>query len=114
MKKIILKIILILSFAPYVLCLLAGIYSMFSNGLFDFIFNISSGLQNFIGSILIMMLMLFYYPVIPPCLIYQLVYLSVFLMKKHNVSEKKIKIISGIITGVLVFSATLLYINIQY
>ncbi|MDE7363858.1 MAG: hypothetical protein K2N27_03065 [Ruminococcus sp.] len=112
MKKKIPKIILILSFAPYVFCLLYGICSAIFG--FGFIFNTSYGFDAFMISIVLMGLLLCYYPVIPICLIYQLVYLAVFIMKKRNISlsKKSIWLISGIIAVILVFVAVLIYCNI--
>ena len=110
MKKIILKIILMLSFAPYVFCLGYGIYSAIFG--FGFLFSTSYGFDAFSDGIIIMTILLCCYPIIPPCLIYQLVYLSVFIMKKHNVSKQKIWLISGIIAGVLALITILIYCNI--
>lgn len=110
MKNKIPKIILILSFAPYVFTWLYGIYSMV-NG-FNWFFSTSYGFEAFKVSTLLMLLMLCYFPVIPPCLIYQIVYLSVFIMKKFNVSEDKIWTISVIISAFLVAVTVLIYANI--
>lgn len=110
MKKKIPKIILMLSFAPYVFCLLYSIYSAIFG--FSFFWNTSYGFNAFFNSMVIMAFGLCIYPIIPVCLIYQLVYLAVFIMKKRNVSKQKIWLISGIITVVLVFVAVLIYCNI--
>lgn len=110
MKKIISKIILVLSFAPYVFTLLIGIYSMVDG--FDFFFSTSYGFEAFRDSTLLMMLMLCYIPVIPPCLIYQLVYLSVFIMKKFNVPKNRISLFSSVFAVILVAVTVFIYINI--
>ena len=110
MKKKIFKIILILSFAPYAFCLLYGMYSAF-NG-FTFFFSTSYGFEAFRDSTLLTLLMLCYFPIIPPCLIYQLVYLSVFIMKKFNVSPKIILLLSFMFTVILIAVTILIYINI--
>ena len=109
MKKKIPKIILILSFAPYIFCLLYGICSAIFG--FGFIFSTSYGFDAFMSSIVLMGLLLCYYPVIPICLIYQLVYLAVFVMKKRNVSKQKIWLISGIIAVILALITVLIYCN---
>lgn len=91
MKKKITKIILILSFMPYAFILLYGVYCAFFG--FDF-FSTSYGFDALTNSIFIMTLLLCYYPVIPICLIYQLVYLTVFLIKnRHNIPKKNILLI---------------------
>lgn len=110
MKKKIPKIILILSFAPYVFCLGYGIYSAFAG--FTFFWSTSYGFEAFTNSMVIMAFLLCYYPIIPPCLIYQLVYLAMFIMKKRNVSKQKIWLISGIIAVVLALITVLIYCNI--
>ena len=74
MKKKISKIILILSFTPYVFCLLYGIYLAVYE--LDWFFNVR-----------MMVVWLCYFPVIPVCLIYQIIYLIGFIIrviiKKH-------------------------------
>ncbi|MDE6519134.1 MAG: hypothetical protein K2K91_01555 [Ruminococcus sp.] len=109
MKNKIPKIILILSFAPYVFVLLYGVCSAFFG--FGFIFVTSYGFNAFTNGIIFMTLLLCYYPVIPICLIYQLVYLAVFVMKKRNVSKQKIWLISGIIAVILALITVLIYCN---
>ncbi|MDE7364414.1 MAG: hypothetical protein K2N27_05960, partial [Ruminococcus sp.] len=73
MKKKIPTIILILSFAPYVFCLGYGIYSMFNGFGLGLLFSKSYGFDAFMGSTILMIVFLCYYPVIPICIIYQLV-----------------------------------------
>lgn len=109
MKKIP-KIILILSFAPYVFLLLCGIYSAFAG--FGFFFSTSYGFQGFMDSIFLMGFLLCWYPVLPSCLIYQLVYLFVFIMKKSNISGKRILLFSCAFALLLVIITLLIYINI--
>ena len=100
MKNKIPKIILILSFAPYVFVLLYGVCSAFFG--FGFIFVTSYGFNAFTNGIIFMTLLLCYYPVIPICLIYQLVYLTVFLIKNRlNISKKNILLI---VSAVLLIS----------
>lgn len=94
MKKKISKIILILSFAPYVFCLGYGIYSMFNGFGAGLLFSKSYGFDAFMGSTILMTIFLCYYPVIPICFIYQLVYLTVFIIKnRHNISKKTVLLI---------------------
>lgn len=110
MKKIISRIILILSFAPYVFTLIYGIYSM-ANG-FTFFFSTSYGFEAFRDATLLMMLMLCYIPVIPSCLIYQFVYLSIFIMKKFNVPKNRILLFSAVFTVIIIAVTVFIYINI--
>ncbi|MDE5570385.1 MAG: hypothetical protein K2J47_06245 [Ruminococcus sp.] len=110
MKKIIPKIILILSFAPYVFCLGYGIYSAIFG--FGFLFSTSYGFDAFQSSIIIMTILLCCYPVIPICLIYQLVYLSVFIMKKYSVPKKTVLWLSSAFALSLIIIAVLIYANI--
>lgn len=100
MKKKIPKIILILSFAPYAVSLGYGIYS----AIYNCIISLStSNVFTHFGAALIMLAVLCSYPVIPICLIYQLVYLAVSVMKKHNVSKKKMWIVLVLITLLIVY-----------
>ncbi|MDE6519135.1 MAG: hypothetical protein K2K91_01560 [Ruminococcus sp.] len=103
MKKKIPKIILILSFIPYAFVLLYGVYSAFFG--FEF-FATSYGFQGFSDSIIIMTILLCYFPVIPICLIYQLVYLTVLIIKnRHNVPKKTVLWISSVIALILIIIA---------
>lgn len=112
MKKIIPKIILILSFAPYVFCLGYGIYSAIFGFGFLFSTSYSYGFDAFISSILLTGFFLCGYPVIPVCLIYQLVYTAVSVMKKHNVPKKTVLWISSALALILIMLAILIYANI--
>ncbi|MDE7363857.1 MAG: hypothetical protein K2N27_03060 [Ruminococcus sp.] len=109
MKKKIPKIILILSFAPYVFVLLFSMYSAICG--FTFFESTSYGFEAFTDSIVVISYLLCCYHIIPPCLIYQLVYLAVFVMKKRNVSKQKIWLISGIIAVILALITVLIYCN---
>lgn len=80
MKKA-LKTLLILSFTPYVFCLFYGVF---------FVFN---GLDEFFYGIAVMALLLCYYPVIPFCLIYQLICLVIFIIKKHILKNLILKLL---------------------
>lgn len=86
-KKKIPKIVLIISFIPYAFCLLYGIYSVFAG--FTFFGSTSYGFDAFTSSIFIMGYLLCCYPVIPVCLIYQIVYLSVFIIKRSKAYGKQ-------------------------
>lgn len=110
MKKIILKIILILSFAPYVFCLGYGIYSAIFG--FRFLFSTSYGFDAFMSSIVLTVFFLCCYPVIPICLIYQLVYTAVSVMKKHNVPKETVLWLSSALALILIILAILIYANI--
>lgn len=107
MKKKIPKIILILSFAPYVLCLCYGIYSMFNGFGLGLLFRKTYGFGAFMGSTVLMAIYLCYYPVIPICIIYQLVYLTVFIIKnRHNIQKKTILlIVSAVLLIFIIISA---------
>lgn len=110
MKKIIPKIILILSFAPYVFCLGYGIYSAIFG--LRFLFSTSYGFDAFMSSIVLTVFFLCYYPVIPSCLIYQLVYLVVFIMNRHNVPKETVLWLSSAFALILIMLAVLIYANI--
>lgn len=110
MKKIIPKIILILSFAPYVFCLLYGIYSAIFG--LRFLFSTSYGFDAFMSSIVLTGFFLCYYPVIPICLIYQLVYTAVSVMKKHNVPKETVLWLSFALALSLIMLTVLIYANI--
>lgn len=101
MKKKIPKIILMISLVPYAFVLLYGIYSAIFG--FDFFVSASSyGSQAFTDSIFIMVLLLWYYLIIPICLIYQIVYFIVFIVKnKHNISKKTVLCISSVAALIL-------------
>lgn len=110
MKKKIPKIILILSFLPYVFILLYGVYSAIFG--FGFLFSTSYGFDALIDSIFIMTILLCCYPVIPICIIYQLVYTAVSVMKKHNVPTETVLWLSSALALSFIILAVLIYANI--
>lgn len=59
-----------------------------------------------------MVFFLCYYPVIPICLIYQLVYTAVSVMKKHNVPKETVLWLSSALALSLIILAVLIYANI--
>lgn len=85
-KDKVLKIVLWISFLPYVWLLVYGIYSFF-NG-FTFIFSTSYGFTALYESIVIMGIILCMYPVLPICLIYQLFYLICYFIKKKKLKKE--------------------------
>ncbi len=111
MKKIIPKIFLVLSFTPYAIAIFYGINSAV-NG-WTFLFGPEEyGFQAFKDSLLIMLLYLCYVPILPPCFIYQIIYLAVFIMKKLHVSKTKMQIISGFIAAVILSAYLLICVNL--
>jgi len=99
METKIYKIILYISFLPYLLLLGYGIYSAIFG--FTFFFSTSYGFDGFIGAITIMGIIFFaYYPVIPVCMVYQLIY---FLRKKvlADMENKKFLILAIVLAIVL-------------
>lgn len=84
MKKA-LKTLLILSFAPYVFLLGCGIYSAFAG--FGFFFSTSYGFDAFRDCIVFMGFLLCWYPVIPICLIYQIIYLIICIVHSRRRSR---------------------------
>lgn len=77
------KIILILSFIPYIFLLFYSIYSSICG--FTFFYQTSYGFEGFSDSIVIMgFLLCVYYPIIPVCLLYQIIYLIFNLIKTHK------------------------------
>lgn len=108
--KIILKILLMLSFAPYVFCLGYSIYSAVFG--FSFFFSTSYGFDAFKSSIVLTVFLLCFYPVIPVCLIYQIIYTAVFVMKKHNVPKETVLWISSAAALILIMLTVLIYANI--
>lgn len=91
MKKKIPKIILILSFAPYTLVLIYGVYSAFAS--LTFISTVY-GFEAFFGAVILALWILCSIPVIPVCLIYQTAY---FLKRKCNIEDDTLKIIKKIV-----------------
>lgn len=112
MKKIIPKILLVLSFTPYAIALFYGINSAVNGWTLLFGPEVY-GFEAFMDSSSIMLLCLCYVPILPPCLIYQLIYLAVFIMKKLHVSKTKMQIISGFIAAVILSAYLLIYANIN-
>lgn len=105
MKKKIPKIILILSFAPYVFCLGYGLWNILDY----LLIRNSLDFELFVTYAVIMFYVLVYYPVIPVCLAYQILYAEYFILKKKNISQKKSMMIL-IITYCCILSATVLLI----
>lgn len=86
MKKKIPKILLILSFAPYIFCLICGIYCFVNE--FTFFSYTTYGLEAFKNGIVFIGLLLCYYLVIPVCLAYQIIYLIIYIVRSRR--RKKI------------------------
>lgn len=101
MKQKIAKVIFFLSLGVYALILLYGIYSaMFG---FDF-FGTSYGWRGFIDSITLLGLILCIIPVLPLCLLYQILYLVFGKLNISKQAKKNTCIVVGSILGVgLVF-----------
>lgn len=102
MKKIP-KMLLILSFIPYGVPLICGLWNTT-----DFLLIKNSlSLEVFISYTVIMFYTLVYYPVIPVCLAYQILYAEYFIIKKKNISHKKSEMILTATAAVL-FSLVIL------
>lgn len=103
MKKKIPKIILMLSFAPYAVVVICGLWNMI-----DYLLTRNSlDFEIAVTYAVIMFYVLVYYPVIPVCLAYQILYAEYFILKKKNISEKK-SVMILIITYCCILSATVL------
>lgn len=83
--KIIKKIVLLISFLPYTFVLIYGIYSAFAG--FRHIGHTIYGVNGFCCAVVEETKYLCFYPVIPPCLAYQLVCLINFIIKKHTIKN---------------------------
>ena len=90
MKQKIFKIILILSFLPIVVTLLYGICTIFTG--FNFFWSQVNGLKAFYactGTMLVIFIIAF--PLIPLCILYEIIYLIVFAVKnKQNFPKKEV------------------------
>lgn len=102
MKKIP-KIILILSFAPYAVPFICGLWNMIAY----LLIRNSLDFEIFITYVVIMFYIFIYYPVIPICLSYQILYAEYFILKKKNILQKK-SVMILIITYCCTLSATVL------
>ncbi|MDE7364413.1 MAG: hypothetical protein K2N27_05955 [Ruminococcus sp.] len=83
--KIIKKIVLLISFLPYTFVLIYGIYSAFAG--FRDIGHTIYGVNAFCEAVVEETKYLCFYPVIPPCLAYQLVCLISLIIKKHTIKN---------------------------
>ncbi len=86
MKKIILKIILVISFIPDVFLLVGSIWSYF-NG-YTFFYSTSYGLEGAYTFLLVLGAYLTYTFILPICLIYQLALLVSYIIKKSEKGNK--------------------------
>lgn len=83
------KIILIISFLPYIYILLLSFYhAIFGYDVYTLILPVYVktiyGIEAFREVFIIKLLTLTFIPIIPICFIYQLVYLIIFLFKKYK------------------------------
>ena len=110
MEKNIPKTILYISFIPYGLVLLFGIYSAIGGINF---FGMTYGSEGFILGMLAAFIFMCVFPIIPVCFIYQIAYLLRHVIKPlQNVSIKKyIAVIVGI---VVIVAAAILFNTFKY
>lgn len=93
MKKIILRIILALSFVPAAFLLLGSIWSYFMG--FTFFFTTEYGIEGAVGFIIIWALILTYMWILPICVIYQITILVIHFVKKHEEKKANKKKVEG-------------------
>lgn len=103
MKKKIPKILLVISFIPYAVPFMCGLW----NTIDYLLIRNSLDFELFVTYAVIMFYVLVYYPVIPVCLAYQILYAEYFILKKKNISQKK-SVMILIITYCCILSATIL------
>ena len=89
--NIIKKIILLISFLPCAVVLIYGIYSAFIG--FSDIRHTFYGINAFWYAVVEEIEYLCLYPVIPPCLAYQIIYLISFIIKKHTIKSSVSKLL---------------------
>ena len=84
------KVFLWLSFLPYAFIIIRAVFSAFFG--FSFFFSTSYGWDAFFSAIFFTgWILVFGFPVLPVCLIYQIIYLSVAITRKVRAKPEKVK-----------------------
>ena len=81
-KKRIFKIILIITSIPFITIFILGLWNAFFG--FTFFLSTSYGIEAFFDTCFILGWLLCVFPVLPVCLLYQIIYLIVFLVNKKK------------------------------
>jgi hypothetical protein len=81
-KSKIAKIVLYISFIPYILLFVISLLSAFIG--FDFMFSTTYGIEGFFACLVILGYLLWVFGIIPVCLIYQIIYFIVKSIKKNK------------------------------
>lgn len=95
-KRKIYKIIFIISFLPYIVLLLISLYyAIFGYNIYTLILptyvKTIYGIEAFVEALFWNSLGLFFIPILPICIIYQLIYFITYIIKKINHKEDKLK-----------------------